>query len=126
MFSPEEMAKDQLTLLPTGKFINVNSVNTSLSEIYEHIIPLIYIGSRDHNGRRIFDGDILDQSMFPDESGPYKIVFCRGCFCRHYTGQEEPIPVGISRSFELLHDVVIGNIYEDFHLLEENPELLDK
>ncbi len=49
MFFAEEMAVDQLTLLPTGNFINVHGGSTRLSEIYERddFIPLQYTGLKD-------------------------------------------------------------------------------
>jgi len=62
MFSPEEMARDQLTLMPDGSgFINVSSTHTRLSipldpEIF---IPLAYIGLDASEGDRIFMGDII-------------------------------------------------------------------
>lgn len=42
MYSAEEMASDQLTLLPTGEFINVSGSSTKLSTIYpkDMFIPL--------------------------------------------------------------------------------------
>lgn len=118
MFSAEEMVADQLTLLPTGQFINVHSTATNLSEIYptEKFIPLQFTGLTDKSGKEIFDGDILKSAY----NGNHAVVWTAGSAhwgidhkndcCRPWKG-----PLSGHAHME----VVIGNVYE-------NPELLDK
>lgn len=65
MFTPEEMASDQLTLLPTGSFINVHGSHTSLSTIYDRdkFIPLQSTGHVDSAHKEIFECDILRETI---------------------------------------------------------------
>lgn len=61
MFLPEELAEDQMTLLPTGEFINVSGANTKLSVIYPTtaMIPMLSTGLFDMHFEEIFDGDLM-------------------------------------------------------------------
>lgn len=144
MYSAEEMAADQLTLLPTGEFINVNGRSTSLSVIYprDKFIPLQYTGLKDKPGNEIYEGDILQE-----RDGEYirRLQVCFGTFW-HVTGDsrdgvddEGGFAIGFylkdyygkhtfpeNKGYALFVDKeenyiafleVIGNIYE-------NPELL--
>jgi hypothetical protein len=62
MFSAEEMAADQLTLLPTGSFINVNGTSTALSTIYpsDKFIPLQFANEYYSDGTEVYEGDIYE------------------------------------------------------------------
>jgi uncharacterized phage protein (TIGR01671 family) len=118
MFSAEEMAADQLALLPTGEFINVHSLSTRLSEIYpkDEFIPLQYTGLKDKNGIEIYEGDIVrlrQHATYPNEV--YFDERTSG-FRMHFNGEmqfDKTTPLDFAKFGE-----VIGNIYE-------NPELLE-
>ena len=60
MFSPEEMAADQLALLPDGSgFWNIHGSSTRLSQQISAMIPLQSFNMYDRNGKEIFDKDIV-------------------------------------------------------------------
>jgi hypothetical protein len=123
MYSAEQMANDQLTLLPTGEFINVNGRSTSLSMIYpkDKFIPLQCTGLKDKNGKEIYEGDLVRQKQkFADGYQIFLIAW----------GHIGWFPELKARKLEkMMHKIegendadweqfeVIGNIYE-------NPELL--
>ena len=108
MYSPEEMAADQLTLLTTGYFINVSGTSTKLSKIdFDYVlIPLQFTGLLDKHGKKIFEGDIFNYGGKRN----FVVIFHKGYFCYKSGPNEYHI-------FDETQVEVIGNIYE-------NPELL--
>lgn len=112
MFSPEQMGKDQLTILPnTGQFINVSSVHTSMSRIFQdyEMIPLQFTGLLDKNGKEIYEGDIV--GWFRPDDGCL-VEYRSGCFGIDYYGDWQPLGPTTEHFAE-----VLGNKYE-------HPELL--
>lgn len=112
MFTAEEMAEDQLTLLPTGRFINVSGVSTKLSQIIEDMIPLQYTGLRDKAGKKIYEADILENV--------FRFVvtwdILRAKFYLKSTNDLDTQKWTMTHSRKMK---IIGNIYE-------NPDLLTK
>ena len=135
MFSAETMANDQLTLLPTGQFINVSGQSTKLSRIFsrEEFIPIQFTGLLDKNRKEIYEGDIVVKKGYiwfdegkPNYRGTVEWIYSQWQVVAHCINVDKR---GISNGInEGLNDdgveegkksgwEIIGNIYE-------NPELL--
>ena len=110
MFSPEEMARDQLTIMTDGKgFVNVHGGSTSLSTFIKSMIPMQFTDVKDERGEEIFVGDLL-------------IFSCEGTLQNGYHEVED-----LRSFYEALDTLdsylrinpirVAGNIYENKELL---------
>lgn len=119
MFSAEEMAADQLTLLPTGEFINVSGRDTSESVIYpiDKFIPLQYTGLDDKNDTEIYEGDIVKLDSW---EGTQQIKFIEGAFCLAFKDGQYAGDIHYIHHAGIKQATVIGNIYENPELLNEN------
>lgn len=123
MFSAEQMASDQLALLPTGEFINVHGGSKLLSKIYpvDKFIPLQYTGLKDKNGKEIYEGDMVKYCGWIDwlkntsRKWRVKEVVRDNIVVGFTLGKNQAFTMGESPKYGY---EVIGNIYE-------NPELLD-
>ena len=110
MFSAEELAADQLTLLPTGEFINVSGDSTRISEIYpaDKFIPLQYTGLKDKNDKEIYEGDLV---TYFNTNHIGEIIFYANSWCIDFiTKSREGWCKEIKGDFKCL---IIGNIYEN-------------
>jgi uncharacterized phage protein (TIGR01671 family) len=122
MYSAEEMAADQLTLLLIGEFINVSGRSLGESVIYppNKFIPLQYTGLHDKNGNEIYEGDIV--RVDDREIGAPKICIGEVYWCTDYTLECNPCFAGWGKGghFQLSPNVeILGNRYENPELLED-------
>ena len=121
MFSPEEMGQDQLTLSVDGRgMVNVSGQNTSLSQFFAYIKPLMSTGLRDKDGVEIFEGDICTLNYgIPPLLFTFRVERCpAGLGFTGYGGN--PQSGTMADLCDMLGDItVIGNEYE-------NPELFDQ
>lgn len=115
MFSAEEMATDQMVLLPTGQFINIHPIER-LSVIYplSSMLPLLFTGLKDKNGKEIYEGDriVITDEHGNTDSGVVEYIEERAAFGFRYRKDSnmilDPSPQDIIE--------VTDNIYE-------NPDL---
>jgi uncharacterized phage protein (TIGR01671 family) len=118
MFSAEEMAADQLTMLPTGKFINVHTI-PALSRVNYDMVPLQFTGLKDGNGVEIFEGDIVQyETKFGTATGRVSWQDFRACWAvgKEYTNSDLWKHCRNGAACE-----VIGNIFEHPSLLTPSP-----
>lgn len=125
MFSADQMAADQMTLLPTGPFINVHSVSTSLSKIYPFnvMLPLQFTTLKDKHGTEIYVGDIV-LSTYVERDGTVEKVYNEVVFQDAAFGYIGEVTGKFCNDLhEFAHETeVVGNIYQHKHLLEEPEE----
>lgn len=120
MFTPEEMSRDQLTLMPNGSgFWNIHSVDTRLSEKCTQMIPLEYIGEKDSTKKEICEGDILKWNISSKNNlsvDPY-LNSKRWIVERTHCGWNPFIDD--CQEDGTWHYTIIGNIYENPELVKE-------
>ena len=114
------MAADQLTLLPTGSFINVSGESTWKSQIYpnDKFIPLQYTGLKDKNNKEIYEGDII---RFGSQMRPGEICFYDGSWMINLHSDDHDdndFLFNYGRGDAMGEIEVLSNIYENPGLLE--------
>lgn len=121
MFSAEEMAADQLMLLPTGAFINVSSDSTRLSQIYprDKFIPLQFTGLKDKSGKKIYEGDVIQPCEADRNQVPREVYWDEGAcqFRLSSRGGDKQFDKTSPLMFAKIGSI-IGNIYEHPGLLK--------
>ena len=106
--------------VPRGKMI-FPSNNGNLDDLVEskHWKVMQFIGLKDKNGKEIYEGDILKMESYQREG---VIIYYGGGFKlklhKNWEGWNQPSIVSFA-SYCPQDAEVIGNIYEDEHLLED-------
>lgn len=84
----------------------------------DDLILMQYTGLKDKNGVEIYEGDVIAEEVGLDELNIIvEVVYYDGCFMGKEKGHEPEYPIK-----DFLDGEVVGNIYENPELLEENAE----
>ena len=105
MWSPEEMGKDQLTLMPDGRgFVNVSGISTRLSRFCPHLIPEQYAGLKNwYAGDIIQKGEIIRAITVDWEHG-LRFMLGKHILCKQ----------------DAINGRRIGNIHQNPEIIKEN------
>lgn len=113
MYYPEEMAQDQMCLLPTGQFINVHPTPRFSTILpIDVFIPLLSSTLYDRDGKEIWEADLI---INIDRNGrkPHRVIWFDGKFMGTYG----------KFSYDLYAErhviEVVGNAYENRELVEK-------
>ena len=120
-----EWEKHATLLSPDGEIVQLGHHGDLIKVNKENHIVQFYTGVKDKNGKKIFDGDILNNSEATEEKWLTKVEFSKGtfhlkeiqmnkyctCFCDITTGE--------SLLYTADNWEIVGNIFENLELLEE-------
>ena len=95
-----------------------NSIwSNELREDYDDVKLMQYTGLKDKNGVKIYEGDIMQGKDYEEETIRGEVVFDKGSFYIDLSKCEYPNSLLCLSNDE---DEVIGNVYENKELLDEN------
>lgn len=80
-----------------------------------------FTGLTDYTGREVYSGDIIDNLTFGDSPCPASVVFEDGSYRKNYPDWDRDLPKPIldADDIKLLELEVIGNIYQQPGLMEQ-------
>ena len=123
MYSAAELGQDQETLSVDGRgFVNVNGVDTRLSQFHTHLLPLEYTGLKDKNGKEIYEGDILGIFNPVVEGSCWEIVWHEFGWQILLHGMKDIPNYYVNVGKHLEEHEIIGNIYENPELSKEENQ----
>ena len=114
----KEMFKDTFAITESGQVVVVEQEDVMSPPDYvfvNHLVIMQSTGLKDKNGKEIFEGDILKSNKYITsvfyERGAYCVKFCRTT--------NTTVTMNVISFIEKYKTKVIGNIYENPELLEE-------
>ena len=113
-----EWVEGNLTVWPDGS-ASIDNGPTMTSPLYAVIPESVgqYTGMKDKNGRKIFEGDII-QRVWDDHPTVYRVIFDE--LLAAFIGEVRPYGQFTTFDGDGEHFEVIGTVFENADLLESN------